>query len=984
MNQHAHTPFDIAEFRRRPRSAGAARAWRSLEEILDDGQLEAWVRAEFPAAAPRMESADGRRTFLKLMGASLLMGSLAGCGETPSDLARPHVNQPENMLPGVAKLYATAIELSGYAQPVLATCHDGRPTKLDGNPLHPATPGGGSDVFMQAAVLQLYDPDRSKAPVRDGLPSTWPAFERELAALRAGWTARGGEGVRILTAAISSPTLNRQLKALLASLPNARLHIFEPTADTRRQAALRTAFGRDADIHYALKDCAVVVSLGDDLLGPGPRQVGHARGWAKHRGEVAPGPGRLRLHVAEATPTLTGIAASTRLSADPSRLALLVQAIGAHVGATQQSTPALAGAEAEWAATAARELMQNPGRGVLACGPDLPAPLQALALWINHHLQNAGKTLRFTEPVTSRSGDGTDLAALAEDMRAGKVDTLIVLDSNPAFSAPGALGFETLMKDVRVRLHAGLYRDETAMACDWHLPLSHPLESWGDLRTVDGTATILQPVIGTLYQTRTLPQIVAGLMGEIDPAADAAVRATWQSTFGSDFEARWRTSLHDGFVAGTAASVLSLAAKQPDLPSVSAATGGNGRMEVAFRPDPCSWDGRFANVAWLQELPKPISKITWDSPIAISPRTASDLRVANGDLIEVAVGERRVAGPAWIAPGQAQNTVVLTMRYGRRHGGRLAEGLGYSAYAVMPKEGTGHAFASVRPQGGARKLATTQLHHSMEGFDFVRHVTASEPSLPAPKPATTLYPEWPDAGYAWGMVIDLDRCTGCNACIAACNVENNVQVVGKDQVAIGREMLWLRVDHYYTGDIEAPQSSFQPVPCMHCEKAPCEMGCPVHATVHSREGVNQMVYNRCIGTRTCSSYCPYKVRRFNWLDYRHFDEPTQASHNPDVTVRARGVMEKCTYCTQRIQAAHVTADKEGRALREGDVVTACQQACPTSAIVFGNIKDPAAAVSRLRQSGRSYALLEELGTRPRTTYLARWTEEPEAKHGGNS
>jgi molybdopterin-containing oxidoreductase family iron-sulfur binding subunit len=404
-------------------------------------------------------------------------------------------------------------------------------------------------------------------------------------------------------------------------------------------------------------------------------------------------------------------------------------------------------------------------------------------------------------------------------------------------------------------------------------------------------------------------------------------------------------------------------------------------VEIVFRPDPCVWDGRFANIAWLQELPKPSSKLTWDCPVAVSPRAANDLQLANGDLVEVSVGEASVIGPAWITPGQAANTIILYTGYGRERCGRVAEKIGYSAFAAMPADGAKHARGAIRRLEKTRTLATTQMHHRMEGFDFVRHVTASKPTVPETPPSTTLYPAWTEADYAWGMVIDLDRCIGCNACISACNVENNVLIVGKEQVEVGREMLWLRVDHYFTGDVEDPKCSFQPVPCMHCEKAPCEMGCPVHATVHSDDGINQMVYNRCIGTRTCSSYCPYKVRRFNWFDYRRFDEPTQAAQNPDVTVRSRGVMEKCTYCTQRIQAARVAADKDGRVVHDGEIVTACQQACPTSAITFGNLADPNAKVARQRGSGRNYALLDELGTRPRTTYLARWDDEHERDGG---
>jgi molybdopterin-containing oxidoreductase family iron-sulfur binding subunit len=480
-----------------------------------------------------------------------------------------------------------------------------------------------------------------------------------------------------------------------------------------------------------------------------------------------------------------------------------------------------------------------------------------------------------------------------------------------------------------------------------------------------------------------LHQLVDLLLGVDNPLANAAVRATWQTIFGTNFEQRWRRALHDGFVTSSATGPLALTAKMVK-PSQPEALEGDA-LEVVFQLDPCVWDGRFANIAWLQELPKPLTKITWDNAIGVSPAIATGSQLSNGDLVEVTAEGRKLRGPVWIMPGQAPRTVAVSLGYGRRAGGDIAANRGYDAYSLRPSEVSWLARGSLVRIAGQHPIATTQAHHRMDGFDLVREVTAAAPRTPPPKDQSTFYPDWneqpreniPD--HAWGMVIDLDLCIGCNACVSACNVENNVLVVGQDQVARGREMLWLRVDRYYTGAPENPRGYFQPVPCMHCEKAPCEMGCPVHATEHSPEGVNQMVYNRCIGTRTCSSYCPYKVRRFNWYDYRHFAEAEQAVKNPDVTVRSRGVMEKCTYCTQRIQAAHVQADKENRSLHRDEVVTACQQACPTKAIVFGDLKDEGSAVAKRRRSGRHYVLLEELGTRPRTTYLARWNDSPDGE-----
>jgi molybdopterin-containing oxidoreductase family iron-sulfur binding subunit len=970
--------FDLSRVREMTRSS--KRFWSSLDELLDEEGFRRMLRAEFPAAASMFDD-PARRQFLKLMGASLLLSGLTACDETRSERALPYVNQPEQITPGLPRHYATAVLFEGYAQPVIATTHAGRPTKLDGNPDHAAT-RGASDIFMQSAIFGLYDPERSKTPRRDGVPSTWGAFDAALMDLRARWRERRGEGLRILTGATTSPTLLRQFEELAKTYPNMRWHRHEPVGARLQHEAMSLAFGRAVKPHYRLDRCEVIVSIDDDLLGPGPRQVLHACDWATRRGDAAPGQGRVSMHVAECVPSLTGAVASHRLPIDRSRMSALAQTIGARFGLPGWEAPDLSAPERAWLDRALGALQRHRGMSLLTIGTHHDPHVQALAPAINERLGNSGDTVWYSEPIEAASDEAQSLTRLVADMAAGAVETLIVIDTNPCYSAPGALEFSKHFARVPNRIHGGLQIDETALGCGWHVPLSHALESWSDARAVDGSATIIQPVIAPLYASRSVHQIAEMLLGTLDPVADAPVRATWQQTFGADFEARWVQALHDGFVQDTAAKPMALSAKPPAPPS---RTANANDVEVAFLPDPTVWDGRFANVAWLQELPKPLSKIAWDNVIAISPALAAAKGLSNTDIVEVAIGARQLRGAAWIVPGQAANTLALYFGYGRRAGGDIAVGNGYDAFAVLPDERSSAAHGTVRRVGDQYPVATMQAHHRMDGFDFVREVSRAQPTTPPPKDNTTLYPEWnapnprdeniPD--HAWSMVIDLDRCIGCNACISACNVENNVLVVGKDQVTRGREMLWLRVDHYFAGDVEAPRHYFQPVPCMHCEKAPCEMGCPVHATVHSPEGLNQMVYNRCIGTRTCSSYCPYKVRRFNWYDYRRFAEAERAAKNPDVTVRSRGVMEKCTYCVQRIENAHAEADKEGRELRRDEVVTACQQACPTKAIVFGDLKDADSSVSKRRRSGRHYALLEELGTRPRTTYLARWNDSDE-------
>jgi molybdopterin-containing oxidoreductase family iron-sulfur binding subunit len=950
--------------------ADQLRLWSGIEELSGDSSFEAWVNAEFPSAMELTPTA--RRQFLKLMGASFALAGLTACEKSPFVGAFPYVDQPVDENPGVPRYYATAVTFEGYAQPVVATTYAGRPTKLDGNPDHPATKGR-SDVFMQAAILGLYDPDRAEGPTQRSEPVTWKDVARYLDEQRANWTRTQGEGLRLLMAPTTSPTLLRQIDALRAQFPKARVHIHEAVGRTNRHRLTDAAYGRALDVHYVLDQCDVVVSLDDDFLGPGPDQVRNARAWSAARRRQADKPG-IRLYVTEPIPSATGVMAAQRLAADVSRMPVLAEALAARTGVAGAAAPEISDPERHWIEAAAAACKTAAGRSLIACGGCCDA---ATALWaarINETLGNPGKTLNFSAPVKGPA-DAHSLHDLIADMGAGKVDSVIVVDTNPIYAAPMALGFTEALKKVAATVHVGLQRDETGYHCEWQLPLTHALESWSDVRAVDGTATIIQPTVTPFYDVRSVHQIVAMLLGEIDPSRDGAVRDTWRAAFGDRFDERWSQALHDGFVEGATPFVTGVSPRAATGPS-SIGVGGENDVDLLFHADPTVWDGRFANIGWLQELPKPLTTLTWGNIISISPWLAGHLTLTNGDRVEIAIGDRHIQGPVWVMPGQAKNAIGLSLGYGRTRAGRVGDKLGYNAFEVMPANHAGAARGTLRKVDGREALAVTQLHHRMEGFDFVREVSPSHPALPKPEEQASLYPPWPSSKNAWGMVIDVDSCIGCNACVVACTAENNVPVVGKEQVEAGREMHWLRIARYYKGDVETPRSFFQPVPCMHCEQAPCEMGCPVHATTHSPEGVNQMVYNRCIGTRTCSSFCPYKVRRFNFFDYRTpEDSPLHATENPDVTVRSRGVMEKCTYCTQRIEAAHAAADKDNRAIRDGEVVTACQAACPTSAITFGDINDPDSEVSRLRRDGRHYVLLEELGTRPRTTYLARWRDD---------
>ena len=945
------------------------RVWAGVEELSDDPRFQAFIEAEYPAVQEFSKTA--RREFLKLMGASFALAGLTGCEKSSFVAALPYVDQPASETIGLPRYYATAVSLDGYAQPVIATTHAGRPTKLDGNPGHPTTLGR-SDIFIQSAVLQLYDPDRAAAPMRRGEPVSWADVESAIGLMRENWLADQGEGVRLLLGPTTSPTLLRQIAAFLKQFSKARVHLHSTAGLDARRQITAASYGQPLDQHYVLANCDVVVSLDDDFLGPGPDQVRNALGWSQSRRRYSDRPGN-RLFMAESVPSATGALAVHRLIADARRMPALAEALADAVGVAGASRPELTDAEGRWIARAAAACKERPGRSLIVSGLSGGA---AAGLWvarINQQIGNAGQTLKLTAPISGPANAGT-LAELVSDIDSGRVNSLVIFDGNPAYGAPGDLGVGEAITRVRSSIHLGLQRDETGALCEWQLPLAHALESWSDARAVDGTATILQPVISPFYDVRTAHQIAAMLLGEVDPAADAAVRETWRASFGDAFDTRWKQALHDGFVEGAEPSITASPAS-----NIIAPPGTTGDLDIVFRPDPTVWDGQFANIGWLQELPKTLTTVTWSNVVAVSPALAKRLAASNGDHVEVKIGERRVSGPVWIMPGQADNTVALFLGYGRTRAGRVGNDLGYNAYHVQASADPWLARGSLRKLDTSEDLAVTQLHHRLEGFDLAREVSPGQAER-APSDQASLYAPWPSSKNAWGMVIDLDSCIGCNACVAACTAENNVPVVGADQVRVGREMHWLRIARYYTGDIAEPRSFFEPVPCMHCEDAPCEMGCPVHATTHSPEGVNQMVYNRCIGTRTCSSYCPYKVRRFNFFDYRApGDSSEHAAHNPDVTVRSRGVMEKCTYCTQRIEAAHVAADKENRPLRDGEVITACQQACPTKAIVFGDINDPNSEVSRLKRSSRHYVLLEELGTRPRTTYLARWRDDDDAE-----
>ncbi|TWB12437.1 molybdopterin-containing oxidoreductase family iron-sulfur binding subunit [Nitrospirillum amazonense] len=926
--------------------------WRSLEELADTAAFREMLAAEFPALLPSLAPTGlSRRTALKALAGTLALAGLTGCDGQPDETALPYVTAPEGDMPGIARFYATAVRLGGYAQPVMGKTHSGRPVKLEGNPGHPAT-GGGTDLYTQAALLDLYDHDRSQGPRRRNQPTIWAAVDTALHGLTQEMDASRGEGLRLLTGPVTSPTLIRQMTNLRQRWPNARWHILDPLGGAGRLEAARLAFGRPLQAHALLDQAAVLVCLDDDPLGPGPAQATLARRWARRRLASQAGQGGCRLFVAEPSPTLTGARADRRLVAAPHRLPVLLNAL-------EGGAPDLRPDEVRWLAEVRAALAAHPGQALVTVGPWCDPALQAQALRLNARLGAVDHCLRFTAPLTAQAEPWDDLV---RDMAAGRVRGLVILEANPAHAAPDASAFRDALARVPFTLHAGPHLDETAAACQWHAPLAHDLESWSDARAVDGMVSLIQPLVRPWLGVRGRHALLDGLLG--GAASDhAVVQATWRPELGADFDRRWTDALVKGFIPDSAPPWATPTVIDTAPASPLSAAGG---LTLLVRPDPTLWDGASANNAWLQETPKPLSKVTWGNVVHVSPHLAALHGLKNGDEMTVTAGAVAVTGPAWILPGQEADTITLTLGYGRRLPSQTADGLGYDAYPLSAGP------ATLTPTGRTRDVATTQRHHAMEGEDFVRTVPVGHPTLPPEVQTPSFYPDTPPESPSWGMAIDLDLCIGCNACVVACVAENNVPMVGAELVAMGREMHWLRVDTYHEGDPAAPATYFQPVPCMHCEQAPCEMGCPVNAAVHSHDGLNLQVYNRCIGTRTCSSYCPYKVRRFNWYDYTaKAPEPVKAQRNPDVTVRQRGVMEKCTYCIQRISAARIQAKLKGEAIPDGAVVPACQQACPTQAITFGDVTDPQSQVSRRKASPRNYSLVPEAGTRPRTTYLAR-------------
>ena len=988
-------PMTLARVREELKGAKGKRYWRSVDELADTADFQEAVEREFPGSAQEWVDPVSRRGFMKLMGASLALAGLAGCAKQPDEPIFPYIKQPEDLILGKPMYFATAHPFVTGAVPLLIKTDQFRPIKIDGNPEHSYN-RGSSDPFTQGTLLDLYDPDRSQHVTYRGENREWAEFVKEFRLKVAG--TKDGTGIYFLSTIITSPTLARQWKAVQAAYPKATLVQYDP-------AVAGTALAGGLNVQYSLTDADVIVSLDADFLSgaafPGFHKL--VREYAERRKN----PEKLnRLYTIESTPTTTGMKAEHRLGLRASEIPAFAAELAKAVGVSGVEAPTYNWTEEQkkFLAALAKDLKAHTGKSAVIPGLYQDPTVAALALAINDAVGNVGKTVVVgTEPVNPLPSDQiADLKALVADLNAAKVDWLVILNANPIYSAPPDLEFAAAFDKAKTVAHLGSHYDETGHEAHWHIPAAHFLESWSDARAYDGIVSIVQPMIDPLYGGKTAHDVLQLLLNEPSLSAYEAVRETSKPVIKGDFEVGWRKALHAGWIDGTASTPsaggtnAALAHVPPPSPKDS--------IEIIFRPDPNIYDGRWSNVGWLQELPKPVTNLSWDNAALVSGATLTRLGLEEDDIVELSVGGRKVNAPVIAMPGHPDNSVTVYLGYGRSFAGRVGSGAGFNAYLIRNSWAPFYATGSIRKLDGKWGVAITKSHfqdhrsktfsgqgngnNSLEANEainergIIRYATLEEfkanpgfanegETRPTTDKSNSLFPNWEYKDNAWGMSIDMNSCTGCNACIVSCYAENNIAVVGKQQVRIGRNMQWLRIDTYFEGDLAAPRAHFQPMACQHCENAPCEQVCPVGATVHTPEGLNAMVYNRCVGTRYCSNNCPYKVRRYNFLLFSDFEtESLKLMRNPDVSVRSRGVMEKCSYCVQRISAAKIEADKENRPVRDGEIVTACQQACPASAITFGNINDKSSKVAKLHGDERSYQVLADLNTRPRTRYVA--------------
>jgi MoCo/4Fe-4S cofactor protein with predicted Tat translocation signal len=1008
--------------------------WRSLNELAGTAKFQEWVRNEFPSTADDVMSGASRRNVLKLMAASFGLAGLTAC-RRPVEKILPNTKNVEGFVPGRPMYYATAVSMGGAATGLLVEVNDFRPTKVEGNPDHPFSLGS-TNAWQQASILGLYDPDRLRAPVAEGKDSNWAAFDEWFKQNFDRAKLGDGSGLRVLSERVASPSMLVIRAQFLQTFPKAKWVEYNAVSADNNAGGARMAFGQHVTPIYDLEKADIVLSLDSDFLYlDAGGTVLPAKQFARRRKRNADlKEGDLnRLYVVEGQYSVTGGNADHRLRMRPSEVAGFAADLAGRLGVGGNQLQVLGGGtgggdkRSRWLNVLVKELNSHRGRCLVIAGPRQPAIVHAIAFQINQALGNAGSTVTY---IPTQSVDATAqvdrMKELAGEMASGAVRQLLILGADPVYTAPADLDLGANIKKVPASLYLSLENDETAEAAKFSIPQAHFLESWGDVTAPDGTVTIQQPMIEPLFGGRTAAEVVAMVSGYKDQKAHDIVKNFWFAKWGgtpsepailaqgtapspagqpvgptdvvraslSPTEKAWRKALHDGVVPDTAIKPITPAINQAKLNEQALSLPRGGQLELLFVPDAKVYDGRFANNGWLQELPDPMTKLTWDNAALLSPRTAKSLNLDFGDVVSIERGSRKVEAPVIIQPGQADGLVVLALGYGRTRVGNVGNNVGANAYKIrttdamhiatdvrLVKTGRKHPLSLTEEQNiihdlGAEAVQNRAAHLVREADieEYRKEPQVIKEMVEVPHPIQ-LYETPADysKGMQWGMAIDLTACTGCNACVTACQAENNIPIVGKDQVARGRAMHWIRLDRYYKGDQEDPQAVSQPVNCMQCENAPCENVCPVAATVHSPEGLNDMTYNRCVGTRYCSNNCPYKVRRFNFLNWHEgITDLGKMVMNPDVTVRMRGVMEKCTYCVQRIQEAKIYASPEEKHwLKDGTVTPACAQACPSEAIVFGNVNDPNSRVAKLKKLDRNYGMLEELNVRPRTTYLAR-------------
>jgi molybdopterin-containing oxidoreductase family iron-sulfur binding subunit len=984
--------------------------WRSLEQKNEPERLQEEACGS-DVVKQTIEPSDltrlKRRHFITLSSAISALAGIEGCIRRPVEKILPYTQAPEDISPGVPLHYATVLNRRGEALGLLVQSYEGRPTKIEGNPDHPASLGA-TDMLTQAAILDLYDADRARTPAHAGIPSTQDpdaldkmrkALDEEVQALIEKLQKSGGAGLRVLAEPTNSPSFLRLRSQLKQRMPMARFHTYTPLNDSAERAATHLAFGQPLIVQYSLRNAKVILALDSDFLHGETGSVNAARGFAQGRHMQSASDSNMnRLYVVEPSLSVTGSNADHRLRLPAHSIGAYLKALAAELGGNGVSLGGVArglggakleGVPAQWLKAVAKDLVSHRGESLVIVGSRQPAAVHALAHAINSALGNTGRTVNFTAPVdVDESDQFADIAALAHDMAGGQVQALLILGGNPVYDAPADLHFKDALAKVPLSICSSSHLHETGMLCTWQVPRAHELESWGDQLSRSGHYAVQQPLIAPLFAGRSDIEWLALLAGEAETSGHGIVR-TSASARGFAEPAAWQALVQKGVSNASTAQMLGALPIQEE--AVASTVGriepgptlGADNFEAIFQADNKLMDGRHANNAWLQELPDPITRIVWDNVALFSPSTAKSLGIKNGDMVRITAGDASIEIAAWHQPGQAPFSIGLPLGWGRKRAGSMGNGAGFDVYPLRTTAAPNFVSGvKVQKLGRSYSLSQTQEHDAMENrpvaIDATLDAYRKQPEFgqwASPDPTAT--PLWKrvdySSGHQWGMVIDLNACTGCNACVIACQAENNVSTVGKDQVARGREMHWLRIDRYYVGDdTDQPEVAFQPVGCQHCEEAPCENVCPVNATSHSPEGLNDIAYNRCIGTRYCMNNCPYKVRRFNFLNFNQdVPDTKKLQHNPNVTVRFRGVIEKCSYCVQRIQGARIASKREGRQLKDGDIVSACQQACPAQAITFGDINDPNSAVSKQRKIDRNYGLLADVGTHPRTRFLGK-------------